>query len=202
MMPQPSRLSVLCALPVLLALAGCGGEESADAPGATGDPVPAAPGPDAVVSSGSGSAVQLPLILSRSADRGPNGELGLLDDLPPAENTTRTPVENRHDPSRTDTVVTLAWTGLELEVYRVTSTGKEILRTVRVTGRDYATDDGLSVGVTRDSVRALRGEPTRTEVGTWIYEVYDGPDDPTATMLRVGFERDRVARLRWGFYID
>lgn len=209
------RSFVVYAVPALLVLAGCGDGGSTDDTGATGDPVPGEPADSVTTGDGVPAApatdpvtpgarpnVELPVILARSADRAPDGGLRLLNDLPPAPDTTRTPVENRHDPSRTDTVMTLAWEALELEVYHVSSSGKEILRTVRVSSGSYATNDGLAVGITRDSVRALRGEPARTEAGDWIYEVYDGPNDPTATLLRVSFEADRVAGLRWSFYID
>lgn len=90
--------------------------------------------------------------------------------------------------------------GLELEVH--VAGGKEILSEVRVDGEGHATSEGLAVGVLRERVEELLGEPREREAGEWTFALREGDPDPNPTMLHVAFDGGRVASLRWVYYVD
>ena len=143
----------------------------------------------------------LPEILDAAYERRADGSLALLDRLPPPQRVEAEPVENRHVEGQTDTLRTLHYDGLALEVYAVAD-GREILQEVRVTGEGYETAEGVGVGSTRAAVRAAYGEPARSDGGTLSYERTTSPDDPTPTTITVRFDGDRVAALAWSYYVD
>lgn len=178
---MPRQLLSLLTLVPLVAAAGCAAERS----------------------TASERAARLPLaeILEAAYERRADGSLVVLDRLPPPQRVEATPVENRHIEGQTDTVRTLHYDGLALEVYAVAD-GKEILQEVRVTGGGYETAQGLGVGSTRAAVRAALGEATRSNGGTLTYDIKTSPDDPTPTTLTVRFDGDRVAALTWSYYVD
>lgn len=145
--------------------------------------------------------VALPTLLENAYQRDDDGSLSILDRLGEPQRVTREPVENRHVPGQTDTLRTLVFDGLEMEVYAVTG-GKEILQEVRVTGEGYETAEGLGVGSSRAAVRDVLGTPARTEGATVTYEIASGPDDPTSTQLHIRYDGDRVASMVWSYYVD
>lgn len=144
----------------------------------------------------------LPALLSAVDDHGAGGTLPVLDRLPPPTEIRKRPVPNRHDPALTDTVVTFVHPGLELEVYRVTTSGKEILRSIEVTGEGYRTGEGVGPGSTRARVTRALGEPDRVEGSRLVYRQREGEVDPTPTTLSIRFRGDRVAAMTWSFYVD
>lgn len=181
-----------CLLAVLLFVAACTAEPPADAPPAT--PPANTLGSDADAPTGA-PGVPLPTILDSAAD-----PAALLDRLASPLWVEREPVQNRHDPFVTDTVVTRVYRGLEIEVYQTAA--RPLLRRVAVTSDDYRTADGLTVTSTRDEVRRVLGAPDRTEGDTWYYERSTSPDDSTPPTLAIRFE-DRFAQaLTWSFYVD
>jgi len=143
----------------------------------------------------------LPAILDRAHERNADGSLALLDRLGEPERVETEPIENRHVPGQIDTLRTLVFDGLAVEVYAVAD-GKELLQEVRVTGPEYETAEGLGVGSTRSAVREALGAPVRTEGDTVTYEVPESPDDPTPTQLHVRYDGDRVAAMTWSYYVD
>src|SRR6056297_2553421 len=104
----------------------------------------------------------LPAILDRAHERNEDGSLVLLDRLGEPERVETEPIENRHVPGQIDTLRTLVFDGMAVEVYAVAD-GKELLQEVRVTGPEYETAEGLGVGSTREAVREALGAPVRTE---------------------------------------
>ena len=145
--------------------------------------------------------IALPAILDRTYERTGDGSLVLLDRLGEPERVETEPVENRHVPGQIDTLRTLMFDGLAVEVYAVAD-GKELLQEVRVTGPGYETAEGLGVGSARAAVRDVLGAPVRTEGDTVTYEVLESPDDPTPTQLHVRYDGDRVAAMTWSYYVD
>lgn len=143
----------------------------------------------------------LPQILDRTDERTDDGSLVLLDRLGEPRRVETEPVENRHVPGQTDTLRTLVFDGLAVEVYAVAD-GKELLQEIRVTGEGYETADGLGVGSTRAAVRDVLGEPVRTEGDTVTYEEPETSDDPTPVELHVRYDGDRVAAMTWSYYVD
>lgn len=145
-----------------------------------------------------GPGLSLPAILDRAFQSDPQTqELTLLDDLNEPNNVTSESQRNRHDPNQTDTLRTLQYNGLSLTVYHV-SDGKEILESVTVTGDQYETEDGVSVGMTRTQLENVRGAPAQRSGGEYVYNL----GGALPTMLHVGFEGERVSRLEWRFPID
>ena len=111
------------------------------------------------------------------------------------------PVANRHDPEQTDTLRSLIYDGLTLMFYDVTG-GAALLQEVAVTGPGYETNEGIGVGSTRVEVEAAFGSPVQTADGDPVYELFEGPEDPTGTYVRVTYEGERATALRWQFYVD
>lgn len=192
-----SALATLC----VLALFACGAERpdaSGDAPPSGDGPGPGAQAPGA----DGGPGLPVAVLVARVDERDADGGLALLDDLAPASAVRAEPLPNAHDPSLTDTLRTLAWDGLELRLYRVTSSGQDLVQELVVTGGGHDTGLGFGVGATRAEVRAALGEPGRTDDGRWSWDLYDDDDDPTPTALTVAFgPDDRVTEIRWGFYM-
>lgn len=113
------------------------------------------------------------------------------------------PVENRHVPGQIDTLRTLVYDGLRIQLYEVADgSGRRLVQEVTVTGEGYATAEGLGVGSTRAEVREALGEPLYAEADALGYEVQESPDDPTPALLHVEFQEERVAALRWSLYVD
>lgn len=184
---------------------GCGpkpsGEEVPVPDTAVAAPADTAP-PPATDPAAAVPGITLPVLLDRVSERGPDGELRVLDAMNPPLDVDREPVQNRHDPTQTDTLRTLHYGGLRVEVYEVAATGKEIIRAIEVTSDAYRTEAGLTVGSTRAAVREALGAPARTEGDTFVYERYDDARDPTPTTLRIRFDGDRVAAMTWHYYVD
>lgn len=124
--------------------------------------------------------------------------LAVLDRLNQPRRVERTPEPNRHDPSQTDTIRTLHYDGLDIEIYEVSASGKELASRLAVTGSGYETADGLHVGSTREQVEEALGEPTEVDDGALVYE----SDDVTPTTLRFDMEGSRVSAMSWFFYLD
>lgn len=175
---MPRSLPALLVLAALAFAAGCAAERSMSSAGVT-----------------------LPEILDDANERRADGSLGILDRLREPQRVEAAPIENRHVEGQTDTLRTLHYDGLTLEVYAVAD-GKEILQELRVTGEGYETAEGIGVGSTREAVRRALGEPVRSGGDTLTYETATSPDDPTPTTLTVRFDGDRVAALTWTYYVD
>ena len=147
--------------------------------------------------------VALPVILERIHERSAAGELRVLDEMSPPPEISVETVRNRHEPAVVDTVRTLHYRGLDVEVYRVTSSGKEIARRITVTDDTYATGLGFAVGSDRAEVVDAMGTPARTEGSTLSWELTAGDPDPTPTGVTVELGADdRVRSVTWEYYVD
>lgn len=178
-------------------------EPGPEAPGeAPPAEVPPAQVPPADQTDPSAADISLPSLLAGLHDRTDSGELPVLDRMPPPRETRRETVQNRHDPTMTDTVVTRVYPGLEVEVYRVTSSGKEIVRSIVVTGEEYRTSERIGPGSTRAEVTAALGEPASVDGSTLEYQVTEGEPDPAPTDLSIELADGVVQRMTWDYYID
>lgn len=113
------------------------------------------------------------------------------------------PVANRHVEGQTDTVRTYVYDGLELEVYDVTD-GPAFVQRLSVTGGEYGTADGVSVGESRTDLEAALGAPVEEEGASVWYEVGGGP---APTPVEVVYEPDaggveRATQITWRPYVD
>jgi hypothetical protein len=119
--------------------------------------------------------------------------------LGPPVRTTAEPIVNRHDTTQTDTLRTLAYDSLEVQFYDVTRSGKQLPTYLAFWGERYEGPQGLSAGLSHDSVRGVLGEPARRENGDLVFQV---GSEPTPTALTVTFEDDAATRFQWSFYVD
>ena len=125
----------------------------------------------------------------------------LLARLDPPRRTNVEAVANRHVPGQVDTVRTLFYDGLRLEVYEVSGSGA-FVQEVEVTGPGYTTAEGVGLGTSRDAVEAAYGPALHTEGDATTYQIGTGADDPAPTMLTVRFKGNVVAALEWALYVD
>lgn len=108
------------------------------------------------------------------------------------------PVENIHDPDRTDTMYELRYQGLQVCVYTVTESSKEIVTDLTITSSRYPLIWGLAVGSPVGDVRAILGEPVDESRGILTYETGDAAPSSVNFFHRNGF----VYKIGWVFYID
>jgi hypothetical protein len=211
--PTP-RFALLVAAALLAACApDTDAPERADSPAAGTAPgrAPAEPGTepgaDTGPSAGPGAeadrpGVPLRRILDRSYDRDPDGQLTILDAMAPAPAADTATVQNRHDPTVTDTIVTLRYDGLAIAVHHAGPTGKEIVREITVSNEAYQTGLGFGVGAPLDAVVEAMGEPASTDGTTRVWEIREGERDPTPIYLEVTFDAEgRVESVTWSYYV-
>ena len=163
-------------------------------PGCSGDPEP-----DLAETERVRPGLPLPELLEGlTANALDRDRLAVLGRLNRPRRVERTPQPNRHDPTQTDTVRTLHYDGLDVEVYEVSASGKELASKLEVTSSAYETADGLRVGSTHEEVERALGEPTEVDDGALVYQ----SDDITPTTLRFDMEGSRVEAMTWFFYLD
>lgn len=91
-------------------------------------------------------------------------------------------------------VQTWRYPGLSFDLVR--EGGAERLVRVEVTGEGYRTADGLRVGMTREAVTGIRGQPSSREAGIEVY----GAVAPGRPALSVVYSEDDVVEaLVWTF---
>lgn len=149
---------------------------------------------------GTREVVGVPLMDLIDAGRQPAGlRPAVLDRVSEPDRVSTIEVRNRHDRTRTDTLTTWSYDGVSFTIHRSSTTGRERMQRVEVTGADHRTADGLRVGMTREAVVGIRGQPTATGVDADIYRL----PGPYPGQLRIGYDDDLlVSRLTWVFSID
>ena len=181
----------LLAAALFAAASGCG-------PGQTSRPAPDPPTPREAAEPSPVDlrpGASLDRILAPRDDAGP-----FLDSLRPPRQRRVEAVQNRHVSGQVDSLVTLVYDGLEIEAYEVAG-GETFIRRLSVTGSDYGTASGLSVGETRSDLESALGPPTD---GRGTYATADGP---TPTLVEVTYEPDaagveRASEIVWSPPID
>lgn len=112
-------------------------------------------------------------------------------------------MENRHDPSVTDTLVTWSYPGVEIHLHQVGNGGPEFLSEVEVTDNRYLRYPAAGVGAARATIHELLGPPSAArgpeEGDTYPCERCEGAPEP------VTFRYDAQGRVRavlFSFYVD
>lgn len=112
--------------------------------------------------------------------------------------TTVEAIPNQYDSTRTDTVRTLVYPGLQAMLYE-TSPRTFLIRIV-LTDERYVSPEGLRVGMLPQQVVSTIGPPTAHDqrAGELIYAEHDTM--PTALILKV--RRGHVTQIAWEFYFS
>lgn len=143
--------------------------------------------------------VSLDALIEAGIDRPPGTDsLPVLDRLRPPLRIEREPHENRHVRGQVDTLRTYVYRGMKFTVYEVAGASKEIMESLTVVDSRYETEKGLRVGLSREESEVLLDSPDQAQGDTLVYEL----GSPVPNFLRVSFEKNRISRLEWSFYVD
>jgi len=114
--------------------------------------------------------------------------------------TETEPVPNQYVEGQVDTLRTLDYTGLEALVYDVTDDTRSFLVRLTLSSTQYASPEGLRVGLAEEQVIERVGPPTRRDAadGTLVYE--ESGSTPTSMIVRV--REGRVVQIDWEFYFS
>jgi hypothetical protein len=109
-------------------------------------------------------------------------------------------VINRHIPSQTDSIIDLFYSGVHLTYYVVGEGKKEFLQTAVVFDNRYLKYPQVGVGTPEVAVRRMLGEPSEREPGKYRYDCARciGEESPAYFY----FDRGRVQRIEYSFYVD
>lgn len=122
----------------------------------------------------------------------------LIQRLGTPETVETEPVANQYVQGQTDTLRTLVYTGIEALVYDVTDEAKTFLVRLSLSSTQYATPEGIHVGLSEERILDELGPPTRRNAsqGELIYQ----ESEPTPTSMVVRVRNGQVVQIDWEFY--
>lgn len=178
------------AVTVLLTLAACADTATVTAP---------TPAPSSALEAASFDVGALLVALSDPS--GPDVAELALAALPSATHTTERQVANLHDPHQTDTLRTLSYPGVAVEVYEVGHSSSRFLKSVRVERNDVEFA-GLRVGMPAATVRqALANETLLFEEGA-VETYLLSPTHAAPVQVSVRLENGALAAFTVHGYLD
>lgn len=126
----------------------------------------------------------------------------LAEALGTPDSTSFRTVTNAHDASVTDTIFTIHYPGLAVELYRATFDGRELIAAMHIADNRWLRPESpLQLGMTREQVRLALGEPERDEDGDLFYTCascnLDGQDS-----LELLMERGTLQRIIVHYWLD
>ncbi len=111
-----------------------------------------------------------------------------------------TKIANRHVPGQQDQIIQLVYDGLEIGIYRVNgSPPRDIVSHLAITDERYPARHGVAIGIPSDRLRALLGNPTEQDGGTWTYRYLDGPGDDKVVFH---FRENLLKKIEWSWPVD
>ena len=115
------------------------------------------------------------------------------------DSVTSTPVPNRHDPSVTDSVVTLDYPAARYVYYVVTQGPGEILDAAHIGDNVHMRHPSPGIGASPEEVLTAFGTPMRSSDDRIEYEctTCEVPEPVTFVL-----SNDRVARIEFDYYVD
>lgn len=123
---------------------------------------------------------------------------GMRERLGPPDSAHSVPTPNRHIPGQTDSIVTVYYPGLAVELYR-TDRGAEFVQRA-----DVSTDRWLNfapgIGSIAGAVAAALGEPSERTDSTLVFRCI--PCSPVDEPITFFLADDRVHRVRFAYYVD
>lgn len=198
-------LVLVCQVTLSLGMSACSSAEStrpasAPAPSATDAPTveKSAPADETSERSGPPSDAVSQLIQTALKSDGSLSYQSLIQRLGTPQRVETEPVANQYVDGQIDTLRTLVYPGVEALVYDVTNEEKTFLVRFSLSSTQYATPEGLRVGLSKQRALDKLGPPTRgnDENGELIYE----ETEPTPTSMVVKVRNGRIARIDWEFY--
>lgn len=122
----------------------------------------------------------------------------LIQRLGTPETIETEPVANQYVRGQMDTLRTLVYTGIEALVYDVADEAKTFLVRLSLSSTQYATPEGIHVGLSEERLLDELGPPTRRNAdrGELIYQ----ESEPTPTSMVVRVRDGRVVQIGWEFY--
>lgn len=118
------------------------------------------------------------------------------------DSTVARTVTNRHDPSMTDSVLTLFHDGLVAEIHRAGYDGKEMLSSLVILDDRYLRPESpVRIGSGAAAVQAAFGEPDDHEADTLLY-MCDECLVAGHETVRFVLDGAAVRRIEIGFWVD
>ena len=106
-------------------------------------------------------------------------------------------VPNRHVPGVIDTLFTLRYPGLTVEIHKP-GEGHDLAAGVTVEDNRYIAFPRIGIGAPADSVTALLGAPTSRKAQSLIYDCGEEVNQPVTFEVQNG----RVQRIVISYYVD
>lgn len=131
-----------------------------------------------------------PIGETREAIRGSLGE---------PDSTTREAVQNRHDPSRTDTIIQLHYPGFTARIHRPADLD-DLLDQVTVRDNRYLQQDAVRIGMPWSEVRSRLGEPEGERDGGYLYSC--DTCGPVSEPIIIFVDDGAVSSIRFDYYVD
>ena len=118
------------------------------------------------------------------------------------DSVTARALANRHDPSLTDSVLTLHYPGLRAAFYLAGYDGKELVAEVVIADDRYLRPDSpLRIGMPAEDVRLLLGEPTSNAAGVLGYAC-GSCDAAGYDRLELRLEDEGLRQITLAYWID
>ncbi len=121
----------------------------------------------------------------------------LIQRLGAPQRVETAPVSNQYVEGQIDTLRTLVYAGVEALLYDVQDASKTILVRLSLSSTQYATPEGLRVGLSKERVLDLLGPPTRRDAATGKLVYRETAPNPTSMVIQL--QDNRVVRIDWEF---
>lgn len=186
----------------LLLTWACGGR-----PPDGGDPTEEAAAPDgaevapAPAWTDSSAGVAIDSVLRRIEGEAGGSRAEARERLGTPEEENRRTMANRHVEGAVDTLVRLAWPGLEVSFHKSGANQREFLSSVEVTGASRLERILPPTLRDREGLRRTLGDPDRVEGDRWIWVCCPGRPGASES-LAVRFRGGRATGLRAGYFVD
>lgn len=123
---------------------------------------------------------------------------GMRERLGPPDSTRSDPTANRHIAGQTDTIVTVYYPGLAVELYRVTA-GTELIQRVDVEDNRWLRYSP-GIGADTDELPITFGAPVERTDSTLAFVCR--ACSPVAEPITFHFANGRVRWIRFAYYVD
>jgi hypothetical protein len=143
------------------------------------------------------------LHLQEFAQNGPEYKFGntrneMIQNLGNPVSAETETVENRHQPSRMDTIYTLTFDGFRTSIYD--SGDHEIVLYQKITSSIFPVKYGLNIGAAKHKVKETLGAPQEEQENKLLYCYMD--ENGYQTIIVFSTTGDKITAIEWNFPID